>query len=124
MRLAPWVRAHDEPVAGGDVTSELRITGAIDLAHASGPERREDLVMAESSARPERHTRLTLPCPVTASRGNRNAVLVINGEDFKRRSRLRGQFDRRLIILCDANAARGKFRVEACSLATWRVVIA
>ena len=34
-----------------DLTIEPRVAGAIDLAHAAGPDRRDDLVRAEAAAR-------------------------------------------------------------------------
>ena len=38
-----------------DVATELRVARAIDLAHAAGAERRQNLVGAETSARRESH---------------------------------------------------------------------
>jgi hypothetical protein len=42
----------------GDIAIELRVAGAVDLAHAAGPDGSEDLVRAESSAGQEGHSRL------------------------------------------------------------------
>ena len=39
----------------GDVAIELRVASAIDLAHASGPERAEDLVRTEARAGGQGH---------------------------------------------------------------------
>ncbi len=38
-----------------DVATEFRVAGAVDLAHAAGAERRDDLVQPEASARLQRH---------------------------------------------------------------------
>lgn len=41
----------------GDVAAELRVTGAVDLAHPAGAERADDLVRTERDSRSEGHWR-------------------------------------------------------------------
>ena len=57
-KRAPPLRIGDEDVRQDldrDVAIELRIAGAIDLAHSAGAERAEDLVRTEARAGAQRH---------------------------------------------------------------------